>query len=60
MLFKRSAKSVSEIGRELSADYLPGEACAATAIACLYRPADRHPPEVHLWVETYDDRLVKR
>jgi TolB-like protein/Tfp pilus assembly protein PilF len=55
MLFKRSTKSASEIGRELSADYL--------LEGSVRRDADRiritaqlieTRTEVHLWAETYD------
>ena len=55
MLFKRSAKSASEIGRELSADYLlegsvrrDGDRIRITAQLIETRT------EVHLWAETYD------
>jgi TolB-like protein/Tfp pilus assembly protein PilF len=55
MLFKRSAKSASEIGRELSADYLlegsvrgDGDRVRITAQLIETRT------EVHLWAETYD------
>ena len=55
MLFKRSPKSASEIGRELSADYLlegsvrgDGERVRITAQLIETRT------EVHLWAETYD------
>jgi TolB-like protein/Tfp pilus assembly protein PilF len=55
MLFKRSAKSASEIGRELSADYLlegsvrgDGDRIRITAQLIETRS------EVHLWAETYD------
>jgi len=58
MLFKRSAKSASEIGRELSADYLlegsvrgDGDRVRITAQLIDTRT------EVHLWVETYDRSL---
>ena len=58
MLFKRSAKSASEIGRELSADYLlegsvrgDGDRIRITAQLIDTRT------EVHLWVETYDRSL---
>ena len=58
MLFKRSAKSASEIGRELSADYLlegsvrgDGERIRITAQLIETRT------EVHLWAETYDRSL---
>ena len=55
MLFKKSAKSASEIGRELSADYLlegsvrgDGDRIRITAQLIETRS------EVHLWAETYD------
>ena len=55
MLFKRSSKSASEIGRELSADYLlegsvrwDGHRVRITAQLIETRT------EVHLWAETYD------
>ena len=55
MLFKKSTKSASEIGRELSADYLlegsvrgDGERIRITAQLIETRS------EVHLWAETYD------
>jgi len=55
MLFKRSAKGASEIGRELSADYLlegsvrrDGDRIRITAQLIETRT------EVHLWAETYD------
>jgi tetratricopeptide (TPR) repeat protein len=55
MLFKRSAKSASEIGRELGVDYLlegsvrrEGERIRITAQLIETRS------EVHLWAETYD------
>ncbi len=55
MLFKKSAKSASEIGRELSADYLlegsvrgDGDRIRITAQLIETRT------EVHLWAETYD------
>jgi TolB-like protein/Tfp pilus assembly protein PilF len=55
MLFKRSTKSASEIGRELSADYLlegsvrrEGDRVRITAQLIEART------EVHLWAETYD------
>ena len=58
MLFKRSAKSASEIGRELSADYLlegsvrgDGDRVRITAQLIETRT------EVHLWAETYDRSL---
>lgn len=58
MLFKRSAKSASEIGRELSADYLlegsvrgEGERIRITAQLIETRT------ETHLWAETYDRSL---
>src|SRR5689334_12652574 len=58
MLFKRSGKSASEIGRELSADYLlegsvrgDGDRVRITAQLIDTRT------EVHLWVETYDRSL---
>ena len=58
MLFKRSAKSASEIGHELSADYLlegsvrgDGDRVRITAQLIDTRT------EVHLWVETYDRSL---
>ena len=58
MLFKRSAKSASEIGRELSADYLlegsvrgDGDRIRITAQLIETRT------EVHLWAETYDRSL---
>lgn len=58
MLFKRSAKSASEIGRELSAEYLlegsvrgDGDRIRITAQLIDTRT------EVHLWVETYDRSL---
>ena len=58
MLFKRSTKSASEIGRELSADYLlegsvrgNGDRVRITAQLIDTRT------EVHLWVETYDRSL---
>ena len=58
MLFKRSSKSVSEIGRELSAEYLlegsvrgDGDRVRITAQLIDTRT------EVHLWVETYDRSL---
>ena len=55
MLFKRSTKSASEIGRELAVDYLlegsvrrEGERIRITAQLIETRS------EVHLWAETYD------
>ncbi len=55
MLFKRSGKSASEIGRELSAEYLlegsvrgDGDRIRITAQLIETRT------EVHLWAETYD------
>lgn len=55
MLFKRSAKSASEIGRELGVDYLlegsvrrEGDRVRITAQLIETRT------EVHLWAETYD------
>jgi TolB-like protein/Tfp pilus assembly protein PilF len=58
MLFKRSPKSASEIGRELSADYLlegsvrgDGDRVRITAQLIETRT------EVHLWAETYDRSL---
>ena len=58
MLFKRSSKSASEIGRELAADYLlegsvrtDGERIRITAQLIETRT------EVHLWAETYDRSL---
>jgi TolB-like protein/Tfp pilus assembly protein PilF len=55
MLFKRSAKSAREIGRELAADYLlegsvrgEGERIRITAQLIETRT------EVHLWAQTYD------
>src|SRR5688572_8304074 len=58
MLFKRSTKSASEIGRELSADYLlegsvrgDGDRIRITAQLIETRT------EVHLWAETYDRSL---
>ena len=55
MLFKRSAKSASEIGRELGVDYLlegsvrrEGDRIRITAQLIETRT------EVHLWAETYD------
>ncbi len=55
MLFKKSTKSASEIGRELSADYLlegsvrgDGDRIRITAQLIETRT------EVHLWAETYD------
>ena len=58
MQFKRSVKSASEIGRELSADYLlegsvrgDGDRVRITAQLIDTRT------EVHLWVETYDRSL---
>ena len=55
MLFKRSSKSASEIGRELSADYLlegsvrwDGDRVRITAQLIETRT------EVHLWADTYD------
>jgi TolB-like protein len=58
MLFKRSAKSASEIGRELSADYLlegsvRGDADRIRITAQLIETRT----EVHLWAETYDRSL---
>lgn len=58
MLFKRSAKSASEIGRELSADYLlegsvRGEGDRIRITAQLIETRT----EVHLWAETYDRSL---
>ncbi len=58
MLFKRSAKSASEIGRELSADYLlegsvRGEGDRIRITAQLIEART----EVHLWAETYDRSL---
>jgi TolB-like protein/Tfp pilus assembly protein PilF len=55
MLFKRSTKSASEIGRELSADYLlegsvRGDADRIRITAQLIETRS----EVHLWAETYD------
>jgi len=58
MLFKRSSKGASEIGRELAADYLlegsvrtDGERIRITAQLIETRT------EVHLWAETYDRSL---
>jgi TolB-like protein/Tfp pilus assembly protein PilF len=58
MLFKRSTKSASEIGRELSADYLlegsvRGEGDRIRITAQLIETRT----EVHLWAETYDRSL---
>jgi TolB-like protein/Tfp pilus assembly protein PilF len=58
MLFKRSAKSASEIGRELSADYLlegsvRGDGGRIRITAQLIETST----EVHLWAETYDRSL---
>ena len=58
MLFKRSGKSASEIGRELSADYLlegsvRGEGDRIRITAQLIETRT----EVHLWAETYDRSL---
>lgn len=58
MLFKRSAKSASEIGRELSADYLlegsvRGDGDRIRITAQLIETST----EVHLWAETYDRSL---
>lgn len=58
MLFKRSSKSASEIGRELSADYLlegsvRGEGDRIRITAQLIETRT----EVHLWAETYDRSL---
>jgi TolB-like protein/Tfp pilus assembly protein PilF len=58
MLFKRSAKSASEIGRELSVDYLlegsvRGEGDRIRITAQLIETRT----EVHLWAETYDRSL---
>ncbi len=55
MLFKKSTKSASEIGRELSADYLlegsvRGDADRIRITAQLIETRS----EVHLWAETYD------
>lgn len=55
MLFKKSAKSASEIGRELSADYLlegsvRGEGDRIRITAQLVETRT----EVHLWAQTYD------
>jgi TolB-like protein len=55
MLFKRSSKSASEIGRELSADYLlegsvRGDGDRIRISAQLIETRT----EVHLWAETYD------
>jgi TolB-like protein/Tfp pilus assembly protein PilF len=55
MLFKKSTKSASEIGRELSADYLlegsvRGEGDRIRITAQLIETRS----EVHLWAETYD------
>ena len=58
MLFKRSAKSASEIGRELAVDYLlegsvrrDGDRIRITAQLIETRS------ELHLWAEVYDRRL---
>ena len=58
MLFKRSAKSASEIGRELAVDYLlegsvrrDGDRIRITAQLIETRT------ELHLWAEVYDRRL---
>jgi len=58
MLFKRSTKSASEIGRELGVDYLlegsvrrEGDRVRITAQLI------EAVTEVHLWAETYDRRL---
>jgi TolB-like protein/Tfp pilus assembly protein PilF len=58
MLFKRSGKSASEIGRALAVDYLlegsvrrEGDRVRITAQLIEARS------EVHLWAETYDRRL---
>ena len=58
MLFKRSAKSASEIGRELSADYLLEGSVRGDAdrIRITAQLIDTRT-EVHLWVETYDRSL---
>ena len=58
MLFKRSGKSASDIGRELSADYLlegsvRGEGDRIRITAQLIETRT----EVHLWAETYDRSL---
>jgi TolB-like protein len=58
MLFKRSGKSASEIGRELAVDYLlegsvrrDGDRIRITAQLIEARS------ELHLWAETYDRKL---
>jgi TolB-like protein len=58
MLFKRSTKSASEIGRELAVDYLlegsvrrEGDRIRITAQLIEART------DVHLWAETYDRRM---
>jgi TolB-like protein/Tfp pilus assembly protein PilF len=58
MLFKRSAKSASEIGRELAVDYLlegsvrfDGDRIRITSQLIEART------ETHLWAETYDRRM---
>ena len=55
MLFKRSAKGASEIGRELAVDYLlEGSVRRRRRSHTDHGPADRDETEVHLWAETYD------
>ena len=60
MLFKRSAKSVSEIGRELGVDYLL-EGSVRREGDCVRITAQliEVPTEVHLWAETYDRSMAE-
>jgi TolB-like protein/Tfp pilus assembly protein PilF len=58
MLFKRSTKSASEIGRELSADYLLEGSVRSEGdrIRINAQLIEAHT-EVHLWADTYDRSL---
>jgi TolB-like protein/Tfp pilus assembly protein PilF len=58
MLFKRSGKSASEIGRELSADYLLEGSVRTDGVRMrISAQLIETRTEVHLWAETYDRSL---
>lgn len=58
MLFKRSTKSASEIGRELSADYLlEGSVRSEGDRIRINAQLIEARTEVHLWADTYDRSL---
>jgi tetratricopeptide (TPR) repeat protein len=58
MLFKRSLKSASEIGRELSADYLlEGSVRGDSERIRITAQLIETRTEVHLWAQTYDRSL---